>query len=264
MVGKDYNYEDEEMNSNSSNDENQSDQFGLPDMDNQESSDDTYSNEWDDSKSDYSDSNYSSDYSDDYSYDSPEGDDYGQESSDYDQHDEDQESYYDNDDYGSKSSPVGWIILVIVLLIGLGIGGYYLYNNFTSKEKAVTMPPPKPVVTPPVDTTASDVMAADTDNDVVLGSNIGEPIPGSGSIEEINSSTGRYQIIIASAIDDDLVRDYAKKLSKQGYSCKILAPRGKNKFYRLAVADFENLNEATLRSEQLKSTFGEEVWVMRY
>ena len=85
-----------------------------------------------------------------------------------------------------------------------------------------------------------------------------------GELVDITSPTGQYYVIIASAIDDDLLRDYAKKLVKEGYGCAILAPIGKTKFSRLAIAEFPSLNDASVRSEELKSEFGDKVWVKKY
>ena len=90
-----------------------------------------------------------------------------------------------------------------------------------------------------------------------------EPVRQAG-VFEINEPTGRYHVIIASSIDKDLVTDYGKKLAKQGMTCNILAPLGNKKFHRLSVADYVSLNDAAMKSEQLKSEFGDEVWVIRY
>src|SRR5690348_14986496 len=46
--------------------------------------------------------------------------------------------------------------------------------------------------------------------------------PAEGTIEALSGRTGRYYIVVASAIDDDLIMDYANKLVKKGASCKII------------------------------------------
>jgi hypothetical protein len=69
---------------------------------------------------------------------------------------------------------------------------------------------------------------------------------------------------VASAIDDDLLMDYARKLAGRGLNATILEPRGNTKFHRLAIADFESLNDAAVAAEQHKSEFGSEGWVTRY
>ncbi|MCK5470493.1 MAG: SPOR domain-containing protein, partial [Cyclobacteriaceae bacterium] len=81
---------------------------------------------------------------------------------------------------------------------------------------------------------------------------------------ELNEPTGRYHVIVASSIDVDLIRDYGNKLAKQGMTCNIIAPRGSKNFHRLSVADYVSLNDATVKSEQLKNDLGEDVWVIRY
>ena len=71
-------------------------------------------------------------------------------------------------------------------------------------------------------------------------------------------------MIVASSVDKDLVRDYANKLAAQGMTCNILAPRANKIFHRLSVADFVSLNDAAIKSEELKHSMGEDVWVIRY
>lgn len=91
-----------------------------------------------------------------------------------------------------------------------------------------------------------------------------ESKPETGTIETISSRTGRYYIIIASAIDEDLAMDHAKKLSKKGVSTSIIKPYGKVKFHRIAVEDFDTWASAQNRANELKAEYGEGVWVKKY
>lgn len=85
-----------------------------------------------------------------------------------------------------------------------------------------------------------------------------------GVIEMLEGRTGRYHVVIASAIDDDLLMDYARKLSQRGVSSKIIPPFGNVKFYRLAVADGDTFASAQTVADGLKGEYGEGVWVLRY
>jgi hypothetical protein len=89
-------------------------------------------------------------------------------------------------------------------------------------------------------------------------------IPKIGVYEALNSPTGRYYVVIASAVDGDLIMDHAKKLSKDGVSTKIIPPFGKFKFYRLTIAEGDSYAEAQDIAETKKADFGDAVWVLRY
>ena len=88
--------------------------------------------------------------------------------------------------------------------------------------------------------------------------------PSVGTIETLNGRTRRYYVVITAGIDDDLMMDYAKKLSKEGVSTKIIPPFGKTKFYRLAIADKETYALAQANADEAKAKYGNEEWVVRY
>ncbi|MBX2893862.1 MAG: SPOR domain-containing protein [Cyclobacteriaceae bacterium] len=88
--------------------------------------------------------------------------------------------------------------------------------------------------------------------------------PAVGTFETLTTRTGRYYVVIASAVDGDLVTDYAKKLSAKGTSSKIIPPFGKWKFYRLTIADFDSFTSAQASADSAKPEFGEGAWVIKY
>lgn len=88
--------------------------------------------------------------------------------------------------------------------------------------------------------------------------------PPIGAIEVLTQRTRRYYVVISTAIDDDLVMDYAKKLSKQGIGTKIIPPFGNTKFTRLAIADHDTYAKAQANADEVKATYSNEVWVVRY
>lgn len=88
--------------------------------------------------------------------------------------------------------------------------------------------------------------------------------PQIATIETLSERTRRYYVVITAGIDDDLVMDYAKKLSKEGVGTKIIPPFGKTKFYRLAIADHETYALAQSNADAVKEKYGSEVWVVRY
>jgi hypothetical protein len=88
--------------------------------------------------------------------------------------------------------------------------------------------------------------------------------PPAGEVVALNAPTGRYYVVISSAVDADLLMDYAKKLSAKGVGSKIIPPFGKWKFSRLAIADHDNFGGAQTAADEVKAEYGEAVWVIRY
>lgn len=91
-----------------------------------------------------------------------------------------------------------------------------------------------------------------------------EAKPAVGTIETLSGRTGRYYVVIASAVDGDLIMDYAKKLSSTGTGSKIIPPFGKWKFYRLTIGDFDTYTSAQTSADSAKPDFGEGAWVIKY
>jgi hypothetical protein len=88
--------------------------------------------------------------------------------------------------------------------------------------------------------------------------------PPIGSIETLTERTGRYYVIVASGVDGDLIMDYAKKLSPQGVSTKIIPPNGKVKFYRLAVAEGDTYASTQSTADELKGQYEGGAWVIKF
>lgn len=89
-------------------------------------------------------------------------------------------------------------------------------------------------------------------------------IPKEGTIETLSDRTRRYYVIVSSAIDGDLVMDYAKRLSAKGVSTKIIPPFGKYKFSRLAIGDYDTFATAQTSADAAKTEYGTAVWVLRF
>lgn len=91
-------------------------------------------------------------------------------------------------------------------------------------------------------------------------------IPKEGTLEVLSGRTGQYYVVVASAIDDDLLTDYASKLVSQGKSVKIIPPFGKKgRFYRLAIDSKGSYDEAQALADGMKGgDFGDQLWVVRY
>lgn len=253
MEGKEHYNDDEEQNSKSNKDENEdADNFGLPEIEDEsdkgEDLGDPFSDTWQEEKEEEIYSN-----PDDYPVSESTESTYDY-TDDPDESDTTQETYkssYYEEEYGRKKSPVIWIVLGIVMLVAIIIGIFWWMNRTPEEPPVVT-----PVIERPVERQPEPVVQKEPEPTP-------EPVKQAG-VFEINQPTGRYHVIVASSIDKDLVLDYGNRLAKKGMTCNVLAPRGNRKFHRLSVADYASLNDAAIKSEQLKSEFGDEVWVIRY
>jgi hypothetical protein len=253
MEGKEYyDNQDDDLNSDSKKNESDSDSFGLPDYegsegepsgDKKKEEDDAYSYE-----DPYSADNWEEDKKEekeDFGYgesDSSYSDDYGYSSTDYEAPyeepkepestgepaDTEYRSTYYEDEYARKKSPVGWIILIIVVLVAVAVAIFWFLNkDDKTKEVVQQQRPVQPQVTQPAvveeDTAASDQLAVIPKKVEPKQENTLAYQPGAaGEVMEISDRTNRYYVIVSSSIDDDLIKDYASKLSKEGYACKIL------------------------------------------
>jgi flagellar basal body-associated protein FliL len=255
MEGKELNNEDEENDKKKSGNEDDSDNFGLPEIEgtNEKNKelDDPFTNTWNEKKEEdqaifsstsegYSEKEES--YTSNYPYEEkPE--------EPVETHEEYKSSSYYEETYGQKKSPVGWIIVIVLFVVAIAAAAIWYFTMGKEEppvqtqqvvEQPVTEPEPEPEPVKPK-----------------------EPEKVAG-VYELDAPIGRYHVIVASSVDKDLVRDYAFKLAKKNMACYILAPRGNKKFHRLSVSDYQTVNEAALKAEQLKGEFGSDVWVIRY
>jgi hypothetical protein len=88
--------------------------------------------------------------------------------------------------------------------------------------------------------------------------------PKVGTIETLSARTGRYYVVISSDIDEDLIMDYAKKLSAKGINATIIPPHGSVMYARLSVASGETYSEAQATADGLKSEYEAGAWVIKY
>lgn len=279
--------DDEIEDSNDFNDDNQNDfneaddSFGLPDVDYQpldETTEEDTSSSSDDSTSSYSDDTSSS-YSDsDDSYTSSDDSESDSYSSDYQNNDTQEKEENSSDEYvpGSytppqeESSNVGKIVAIVLILAVLGVGGWYFFIHKPAQEKeqarieklkkeeeAKRLAAEKKAEEERLAQEAADREAARLAAEEAAKPKI-------GTVETITARTGRYYVVIASDIDGDLAMDFANKLTKTGVSIKIIPPYGTSKFHRITVDNLDTWAAAENRANELKSEYGENVWVIKY
>lgn len=245
MEGKElHNQDDDDLNQGSKKkSEEDSDDFGLPDAsyeDESADSDKTEENEH------IEDTGATPDFES-----SPE-------------YEETESSYgYNRDSYEERRTSTG--LIVFLSLLGVLIIAVAIYWFFFRT-------PPEEEIIPPV---AENVIPEDTmkqqpvieEPKIVEQPVEEEPQPPSqkATFETINSKTGRYYVVLNSFFDEDLAQDYAKSLANQGVSTKILVPEGRKVFKRVVFnQDFSTFGDAASQLNDLRSTYGDNIWVLKF
>jgi len=85
-----------------------------------------------------------------------------------------------------------------------------------------------------------------------------------GIVETVSSPAGRFYVIVSSSVDGDLAMDYASKLAKEVNNVKMIKPPANSKVYhRVSVGDYDSREQAVTASASF-STYGNEIWVLKY
>ncbi len=175
-------------------------------------------------------------------------------------------TYYNDEDEGN--SPWPKILGIVFLLLLIGAGAWY-FGWKRPQDNAAQMELQKREEAR-MDSARQAQAARDAELARVAEENrrqadsLVSATPAVGTIETLTARTGRYYVVIASAIDGDLLMDYAKKLSEKGVSAKIIAPYGNVKFHRLTVAEGDTFASTQQTADQLKSEYNEGAWVIKY
>jgi hypothetical protein len=153
-----------------------------------------------------------------------------------------------------------WVLVVILLLItGLGAVGYFL-GYFGAKDDR---PPVVEEVREEEPVNAEEIDEAGTAVEDQSGADV---LDTELKLVEITSkgSSPRYFVVVGSFIDDDLARDYAKKLNQSGLKTYLIYPYGDIDFFRLAVEEHANVTEALTVIERVQADYEENLWVLKY
>lgn len=168
-----------------------------------------------------------------------------------------------------EPAPVWPKVLIVILLLAVAGGAAWYFGYERPRQQALAEQEQR---------YAADKLAADQratalrlaeekrlEDERRRADSLANAAPKEGSVEALTERTGRYYVVIASAIDDDLIKDYATKLSKNGVVCRIIPPFGKTKFSRLAVDVKDTYADAQETADGMKGgDYGNEIWVVRY
>ncbi|NOT76135.1 MAG: hypothetical protein HOP08_14505 [Cyclobacteriaceae bacterium] len=179
-------------------------------------------------------------------------------------------SYSDSTDSASDEEPKSKapVILAVVIVLVLAVAGYLIYN-FVIKPKSDLAEKARQ------EQLAKDAqlkkqreeearLAKEREAERLRLEALAKAKPVIGTIETLTARTKRYYVVVTSDIDDDLLMDYARKLSAKGISTKIIPPFGSKNFYRLTIADHDTFALAQANANTAKADYGAAVWVIKY
>lgn len=193
----------------------------------------------------------------------------------------------------NSGSKVIWAILPLVVILGIGAVMYGTKDSNVSFAKFLSFSSPKGELTGEnleveenlvedgtiIDTVEEEFtveigsseefsdkgpnLVADENNLVV--SEAVEKEPANLVVEEkaISVPSGSFSIIIGSfenKINADKLHD---KITCEGHDVNIIEPDASSRFYRVAVASFNNSDEAFNRLNEFQQRFGPGAWVMK-
>lgn len=162
------------------------------------------------------------------------------------------------------------IALTSILLLGSGIGAAYWYRHRSAEEEMVSevhdaekqeQEPELAFIYEDEATTPQEASPAETDT---LATPYADASTERKGIVTLQPPQGRYYVIVASYIDIDLARDYAKRLIRERPYVIILSPTPGAAFSKVAIAETNTLAEARRLKEELKEKYGQDIWVTKY
>ncbi len=174
------------------------------------------------------------------------------------------DSGYVQEESGSKAP----VILGIVIALVVVVAGYLIYNfvikprNEEAAKKELALKAEQAKKAKEAAELKEKQRLAEEER--LRQEALAKATPPVGTIETLTGRTKRYYVVVTSDIDDDLLMDFARKLSAKGISTKIIPPYGDKKFYRLAIADHETFALAQKNADDVKADYGGTVWVLKY
>lgn len=174
-------------------------------------------------------------------------------------------TYYDEDEGNSPWPKILGIAAILIILAG---AGWYFWvkvpnDEAAARERAQQEEQARLEASRLEEDRLAERNRLDEENRRIADS-VANATPPVGTIETLNERTGRYYVVVASAIDGDLLMDYAKKLTEKGVNAKIIPPYGNVNFHRLTIAEGESFAAAQQVAEQLKNEYSDGVWVIKY
>ncbi len=158
-----------------------------------------------------------------------------------------------------RNRAAGWIILL--LFIGLlGFAFWYFsaelgFGDKASEETVAEISEPEEEIAPEPE---PEPIEEEPEEPVIEEEEY--------TLTEINTKTEnpRYLVVVGSFIDGDLAKDFSDRLNQREYSTYIITPGYGSGYYKLAIAEFDNVVDATALIENEQENFEETLWVLKY
>jgi cell division protein FtsN len=80
----------------------------------------------------------------------------------------------------------------------------------------------------------------------------------------ITGKSGRYFVIVGGFLKKRNAVKLREKLINDGLESKVLAPMEEGGLYRVSLADYDNLEAALKKADELKASHGDNLWVKSY
>lgn len=183
--------------------------------------------------------------------------------------------YLDENKSSSKGKFARTVLIGAVLFMVVGGILYFLWDgtgvgNEETEVAVVEEKTPEPVAEESTTETASEEVAV-TEEPVVeepVAEKTAAPVAANpvdaGTISTLTERTGKSYLIIASFFDGDMAQDYAKELSDEGKSPFVIPPFKEHRYYRVAIAEYDNFTDAKSGIESYKAEYEVDVWPLRY
>lgn len=164
-----------------------------------------------------------------------------------------------------RMSPV--VILPLVLLVGLI--GLVFYVNKGGKGLATMMPMEKVDTGGSSNPSESPEIAFSEESAPELTSSELESSTGINSAKKNSSSdpafeagiSGKFYVVVGAFEVPSNAKKLKRRIQKDGGDPSIIQPDHKNRFYKVSVAEFDAIDPAVSKMEELRSTYGNTIWV---
>lgn len=156
------------------------------------------------------------------------------------------------------------VIIGTVVILAVAFGLYFTFSGDGDQEIAKTeqvTPKPQPKPQPKEEAPKEEVKETPQPTPKPAATPTAAP---AGTVNELQSRTGKAYIIIASFVDGDLAKDHADQIAADGKSPYVIPPFNNGLYYRVAIAEFQTFADASQNINRYKEEFGQDIWTLRY
>ena len=143
-------------------------------------------------------------------------------------------------------------VLIPVLTVLLALKGYFYFHVAPEKVSELKQNAPVKSTVPPVKSQKAPEELPPP------------PKPSKPTTEILLEPTGRFHVVIKSALDRETIMKAATALNDSGIECLVIPANATSPSNRLVLFSTENLEQARVKADSLRSSFGAGIWVLKY